>query len=435
MTTRRPEHPAPRLPPPTSPEGAPGAAAHPAPVRPVEGRRPGSPAPLPRGTRVLSFVAVLLLLAFAAGVVAALRLRERQQPIVTLLETIAAADPAQRQAARTTLLKDPARNAPVLVAIIRRGKNRWHGEILPWLDEIPPLANRRSRQLVLERHAIDILQRMGPAAAPHVLELLVETRYGGRDTAIALLRAYGTPVCPFLVQALDHHRPLIRAGAVATLGRFPSSELESLDPLRRAAADTHPAVRASAVWALGQMHDRAADIIPDLIRALADPAPEVPVQAATALRFFGPQSVDAIPALRRCLGASADVVRANAALTLGAIGGEAARTAAPELLLALRQRDGPSARLAAVTLVQLDQHRSEALDRLRGFLRHRDGTVRSRTLDAVRGLGPRGEPLVPAIQALLDDGDDRDNRPALAALRSIQPSAIPERFRQGRRSP
>lgn len=388
-----------------------------------------------RASRLLPLLAIPLAAAVVSALVAAFQAGLRQKPVLDLLETMGSSNVAQRQSARAQLLASPETNAPILVGVIRSGKTRWHGEILPWLDDIPQLASRRSRQLLLERNAIDILQRMGSAAAPHVLSLLSETRYGGRDTGIALLRAYGPSVCPFLVQALHDPRPLIRAGAASTLGRFPSDQLGSLDSLRHAARDPHPAVRAAAIWSLGQMQDRAAQIMPDLIQALDDSAPEVQVQATSSLRFFGPQAASAVEALRRGLKAAADPVRAEAALTLAAIGGESARVAGPDLLVAMRQRDGPSARQAATALVQLDLHPQEALERLTGFLRHRDSTVRSRTLDAIRGLGSRGESLVPSILALLENDDERDNRPALVALRSIQPSAVPERFRQGRRSP
>jgi HEAT repeat protein len=343
-------------------------------------------------------------------------------------------DPAQRQAARAQLIASPEAHGPVLVGVIRRGKTRWNSDILPWLDDIPQLASRRTRQLVLERNAIDVLQRMGAPAAPHVVTLLSETRYGGRDTAIALLRAYGPAACPLLIASLHDSNPLIRAGVAATLGRFPSEILGSLEPLRIATRDPHPAVRVAAIEALGQMQDRATEVIPDLVLALGDRTPEVQIQAASSLRAFGNQAAAAVETLRKCLGASADPVRAEAALTLAAIGGDAARTAGPELLMALRQRDGPSARQASVALVSLDLHPQEALQRLTGFLRHSDVTIRSRTLDAIRSLGPLGEPLVPDILALLENADDKDNRPALAALRAIQPSAIPERYRQGRRS-
>jgi|GEM_PF-3325801 len=379
-------------------------------------------------------LAVLLALTVIGILISAYQTASRQKPILDLLETMGSADPARRQAARAQLLAQPDAHGPVLVGVIRSGKTRWHGEILPWLDDIPQLASRRTRQLLLERNAIDILQRIGAPAAPHLVSLLSETRYGGRETTIALLRAYGPSVCPFLIRSLDDPRPLVRAGVVSTLGRFSSDQLGSLDPLRHAARDPHPGVRAAAVASLGQMYDRASQIIPDLVLALGDHAPEVQTQAAASLRSFGEQAADAVDALRQCLMASADPVRAEAALTLAVIGGEAARVAGPELLAALRQRDGPSARQASVALVQLDLHRDEALGRLAGFLRHRDSTIRSRTLEAIRGLGPRGETLVPEILALLENTDEKDNRPALVALRAIQPTAVPERYRQGRRS-
>lgn len=386
-------------------------------------------------SRLPLLLAVLASAAVAALLTLAFRASSRQKPVLDLLMTMNSPDPARRQAARAQLISKPDTHAPVLVSVIRRGKTRWHGEILPWLDDIPPIAARRTRQLTLERHAIDVLQRMGPPAAPHVLPLLAETRFGGRDTAIALLRAYGPPVCPFLIQGLNHPQPLIRAGIAATLGRFHSHQLGSLDPLRHATVDASPIVRAAAIEALSQMLDRAPEILPDLILALDDPDPTVQTQAAAALRTFGAQASPAVTALRHCLAASADPVRAEAALTLAAIGGDAARAAGPELLNALRQRDGPSSRQAAATLVHLDLHRDEALARLIRFFEHHDSRVRIRTLEAVRDLGPLGEPLVPSMLRLLENDDDRDNRPALQALRNIQPDAIPEAFRRGRRNP
>lgn len=416
------------MPPPTA------AAAVPPGAPPLPPAGPTSRSSAPLASKLPALLASLLALAVLLVSLAAYQAGARRKPVLDLLDTMGGTDPAQRQAARAQLLAHPETHAPVLVGVIRSGKTRWHSDILPWLDDIPQLASRRTRQLVLERNAIDALQRMGAPAAPHVVALLSETRYGGRDTGMALLRAYGPQACPLLIASLKDPQPLIRAGVAATLGRFPSDILGSLEPLRMAARDPHPAVRVAALEALGKMQDRATQVIPDLIQALGDRTPEVQVQAASSLRVFGNQAAAAVEALRECLGAPADPVRAEAALTLAEIGGDAARAAGPELLVALRQRDGPSARQASVALVHLDLHREEALQRLTGFLRHGDVTIRSRTLEAIRSLGAQGEPLVPDIVALLDNGDDKDNRPALAALRAIQPSAIPERYRQGRRS-
>lgn len=399
------------------------------PALPTRPRRHG----IRRTTLAKFFLSLVAAVAVTVLTLAVLRARNREQPVLALLESMAGTDPAQRLEARQRLVANPATAAPILVAVVRRGKTRWQTQILPWLEDIPQVSRRRTRQIRLERNAIEVLQRMGPVASPSVLTLLSDTRYGGRDTGIAILRAYGTNVFPFLVAAVEHAQPSLRAGAVITLGKFPSDQLGSLTPFRNASQDSEPAVRSAAVWALGQMQDRPGEVIPDLVSALADPSPQVQSQAASALRSFAAAAAPAVPALRLCLAASSDPVRTEAALTLGAIGGTEARTAATELLNAMRQRESASARHAACTLLALDLHPKEAVDRLQKFLNHRDSNVRSRTLDAMRGLGPRGTPLVPTILSLLENDDERDNRAALTALRNIQPDAIPERFRQGRR--
>jgi len=361
------------------------------------------------------------------------RVRTREQPVLDLLESMANSDPTRRAEARRLLLAAPESHAPTLVSVVRRGKTRWQTQILPWLEDIPQVSSRRTRQIRLERHAIEVLQRMGPAAASAVLGLLADTRYGGRDTAIAILRAYGTNVLPVLVAAIDDPHPTLRAGAIQTLGKFPSDQLGTLHPFQKAARDSEPSVRTAAVWALGQMLDRPAEVVPELVSALTDPSPLVQTQAASALRSFGAFASPALPALRQCLRAPADPVRAEAALTLASIGGVTAQSAEPELLEVMRRGEGPSSRQAACTLVALDLQTSEAIARLEQFLGHRDSSIRSKTLDALRSLGPKAMPLVPTILALLENSDERDNRAALAALRAIQPEAIPDRFRQGRR--
>lgn len=382
-------------------------------------------------TATLTLALLTLTLVFLRAATLA---HQRRQPVVERLDIMTRGDPARRLTARNELVANPDTHAPILVSIIRQGKNRWHAQILPWLDDIPHLARRRTRQVLLERQSIEVLQRMGPSAAPHVLHLLPDTQYGGRELAVALLRSYGTPALPLLLQTLDHPNAPLRAGAATTLGRFPAGDLGSLDPLRRATTDPHPAVRAAAVQALGQMLDRTAEIVPDLVRTLDDPSPEVQIHAATALRSLGNAAIPAIPALRRCLAAQHDPVRAEAALTLADLDPAAARAAAPDLLAAMDRRRSNSARLAAIALVRLNQHPDLAFARLAEFLADADPAVRTRTLEAVRPLGPAADPLVPAILALLQNRDTRDDRPAVLALRAIRPEAIPEPFRQRRRT-
>src|SRR4029434_8980127 len=67
----------------------------------------------------------------------------------------------QSRRARRDLLARAPETVPILVRVVRQSKTRWHTDILPWLDSIPSLGDRRTRQLRLERNALEVLQRTG----------------------------------------------------------------------------------------------------------------------------------------------------------------------------------------------------------------------------------------------------------------------------------
>jgi HEAT repeat protein len=387
----------------------------------------------PRVARLGLPAGVLFLLGLGVwGASLAWQASVRQQPILDLLDRLGTRQGPERLEARERLVGDPTKVAPVLVGLVRRGKTRWHTEILPWLESIPRISRHRTIQARRERLAIDVLQRMGTAAAPAVLPLLADSRYGGRENGIALLRSYGPAAVPVLIDALGHRQAAIRAGAALTLGRFPEELAVHLEPLSRARQDPVPEVRRAAVWALGQMGTHPRSVLPELVAALADPAPAVRLQTLQMLRLFEARAEPALPELRRLLADDTSEFRAEAALTLAALG-PAGRAAEPELLALVRRRDPRSSGHAAATLVQLELHAGESLDLLRTFLAHRDPGQRARTADLAGTLGPRGAPLVPALARLLENDETRDDRATLGALRQIAPEAIPERFRRGRR--
>lgn len=374
-----------------------------------------------------------IMAAFALGALGlvtflAARQNARFRPVIALLEGMSSGSRAEREESRRSLLRDPVQNGPLLVRILRRGKSRWHKDILPWLDAIPTLARQRSRQLLLERNAIDALQRMGPAAAPALLPLLADARSGGRDAAIPLLRTYGTAALPTITGALEDPRATSRAGAALALARFPSSEPAVLKGLIRARQDPVPDVRIAGLWGLGQLLDRGATVVPELVEALRDPDAGVQLQAVQSLRFFRAEASPAVTSLRQMLREAPADQRAEAAMVLAAIG-TPAQAAAEELVLNLRAAEPRPARQAAAALIELGLHRDESLARLKGFLEDRDLYLRIRTLDVLGGLGPKAQALVPTLLALLENSELRDDRPTVNALRTIDASAIPERFR------
>ena len=405
---------------------------------PISTLRPSSPDNLPAPTpergpgarRWLTGLAVAITaLALGSFLVHVAR---RNQPILGLLTQVALGPPAERNAARAELLERAPEAAPVLVRVVRRAKTRWRTEILPWFESIPQISRHRTHQLRLERSAIDTLQRMGPRAAPAILPLLLDTRYGGRDTALALLRSSGAEVCPLLIETLRHGDPDLRSGAAMALGKFPAAMLGTLAPLQSARLDPEASVRTASLWALSQMQDRPQEVVPELVASLSDAAAPVRLQAITGLRTFGSHATPAIDPLRRILRSDSPLLRAEATATLATFG-PAARSAESELLQNLNDGSNLVARQSAATLALLDLHTDKALERLGELLQRTEGPFRLRTLDLVGTLGPRAESLVPTLLTFLENTDARDDRPTLGALRNIKADAIPERFRRGNR--
>lgn len=216
------------------------------------------------------------------------------------------------------------------------------------------------------------------------------------------------------------------------LGKFPAAMLGTLAPLRSARRDVEPSVRTASLWALSQMQDRPEEVVPELVDSLSDPTAPVRLQAITGLRTFGSHATSAIEPLRRILRSDSPQLRTEATATLATFG-PAGRSAEPELLENLGASSLLVSRQSAATLALLDLHTPRALDQLRVILQRTEGPFRARTLDLIGSLGSRAQPLVPTLLTFLENTDPRDDRATLGALRSIQPDAIPERFRRGNR--
>lgn len=361
----------------------------------------------------------------------ALLLRPAGHQVRSQLQLAAFGTAAERLEARTHLLASPRESAPVLVRILLRSKERWRTEILPWLEPIPQVANLRSRHLRLERAAIDLLQQMGPETAPELLPLLSADPLRGRDTGLALIRSLGPAACPFLIGSLSSSEPKRRAEAALALGKFPADTPGTLDSLRSAARDPAPEVRAAVLWALGQFQDRGEELLPEILRGIGDPTPAVRLQAIRTLRHLGPVQAApaAVSALRPVLTQGNTAARVEAATALANLGPSAAE-AAPELVSMLRDSSLPVTRQAALTLVALQAHETEALEALARLLARSDAASVTRTLEMVGELGAKAADLVPGILALLENRSTRDDRAAVMALRRIAPEAVPPAFRR-----
>lgn len=371
-----------------------------------------------------------VLLAGLLGGLAARRVRQ-DAPVVALLDRMGEGTGEERRRARQALVEHGVEAVPVLVRVVRGAKTRWQSEVMPWFEVIPPVSRMRGRHLARERNAIEALQRIGPAAAPALLDLLDEGRNGGRETAIAVLRAYGPSTVPLLHTNLRSARVERRIGAALALGRFRAKEQGGLGVLLEAGSDSDARVRSAVIWALGEMQDSGQDVIPELIRALNDGSEGVCLQAVQALRGFEAEAAPAVPGLREQLRRRSARVQAETALTLSTLG-SAARVAGDDLRLLLGAGDADVRRHGAAALVELEVHAEDGLGVLRSLLGQPAVAGRARAAESVAGLGSKAAVLVPELLQLLENAETGDDRPAVVALRQIAPEKVPERFRRGR---
>jgi len=212
-----------------------------------------------------------------------------------------------------------------------------------------------------------------PRAAPRLLEVL-------RAALPALRKGVSDPV------------PAARIQAVEVLETMGPAAAPAVPELIKALGDTDRFVRWAAARTLGKVGtEEAGQAVLPLAGLLHDPDLDVDLAAATALERFGPKARDAVPSLVRALKAS-DVKKREAAIrTLTSIGTDA-RSAIPALVAALADPDVPVRRHAAELLGKFGAAATSALPALQRALADPDSGVRQDVSAALLKIAPPAEP-------------------------------------------
>jgi HEAT repeat protein len=160
------------------------------------------------------------------------------------------------------------------------------------------------------RAAIDVLESIGPAAAP---------------------------AAKALVASLGDRDPFVRWAAARTLGKLSPIETEkSVPALARLLDDADSDLKLAALTALERFGPEARRVVPELINVVISADPDLRISAMHVLASIGgPEGHQAIPTLRAALTGGDERVQAAAAEVLGRFG-PAARQAEPELRAAIR---------------------------------------------------------------------------------------------------
>lgn len=241
---------------------------------------------------------------------------ESREVLVALLEGRGAADHAYANAGSWSLVRRSRgayqfgalghrESVPALLRLlgdkhflVRRTAVRALGQIGD-ADAVPPLLDAVTDDPALVRDVIAALQRIGPAAVPHLrrdLELFVEAeRVGRRGALVATVLGLHGDIGSVrsLVRAVDTgHEPSLQAAAAEALGAIgvPSA----VPALAGALENGHAEVRIKAAVALGRISDASA--VPALVSTLGSGVHTVDRAVAGALLHLGRPGHEALEA-------------------------------------------------------------------------------------------------------------------------------------------
>jgi HEAT repeat protein len=174
------------------------------------------------------------------------------------------------------------------------------------------------------RAAIDVLETLGPAAAP---------------------------AAPALANALGDPDPFVRWSAARTLGKISPVEAQT--------------------------------VVPELAKLLGDLDLDLRLAAATALERYGPAAKAAVVELIRATRSSDPVVRVATIRALGAIGEPDAHVAIPSLVEAVSDENAHVREIAAEVLGKFGPAAHAAVDDLRKALKDSSPEVQKAAGDAL----------------------------------------------------
>ena len=184
----------------------------------------------------------------------------------------------------------------------------------------------------------------------------------------------------------------------------------------RRATNSHLSMRAHAIYMLSTFHDHPDLVMPYLTNALYDSSQEIRRQTLMLLKDFGEKAKSAVPRLLEMVNDPDDLICLDSIRLLGSIHAEP-NLVVPALIKLLC--DGNKA--AAFQLYTKSKFVEEASED------QCNNIVRWSAAVALSKFGEKAKPAVPVLLKIHKEGDLRFSSSILAALRLIDPEAVPKK--------
>jgi len=233
-------------------------------------------------------------------------------------------------AARRALLELGPAGVPALADALNARQSWLEKKLESFRPRLPRWIARRLvspvEASVRQKRALEVLDELGPSAAPAIPALLdLDCRVSD----------------DFYFYSVSAQRVLLRIG-----------EAGVPQLIRALGRGKEPAARAKAAMYLGLLGARAASASGALAKALRDASPVVRKEAVSALDQIGPPAADALPALRAAIELDNDDFRLHVVQALWDIGRDVELTV-PVLVKVLRDPQNPNRARAATILARM----------------------------------------------------------------------------------
>lgn len=282
-------------------------------------------------------------------------------------------------------------------------------EGLPALGSVLQGGDQLGKKVAAE--AISTLGPKAAAAAPLLVDLLVDPNIGVNKAAQAALVAIGGESVGGLRLALSATDPRVRTLVCESLGELGQAAIEAQSDLITMTNDPNIEVVRAATLALGKLGPTS---LPALKKAVRSPRVEVRVGAAEAMGFLAPKETAALDALVLCLDERDPTVVDAICASLKAFGEPAV-----ERIVAQLVADDANVRdHACLALGRMGQTALPAIVKLSNS---REPRMRMYAAICIGHLGSAGADGQSLLQKLKNDSDESVRYYAAEASKKIKP--------------
>jgi HEAT repeat protein len=271
----------------------------------------------------------------------------------------------------------------------------------------------------VSRHAAFLIAKIGPTAAPFLLNSMNDKR-SRIDQIAEALAMIGKPISASLCLAIKSPEPRVRRGAALALGRIRPVANDTVRILTAGLSDTDNDVRAAFLTGIGYLGPRAGESVPAVRALLRDKSPAIRLQAVRVLAQSAPRDDRLVSDLTSLLKSESDALVERLAIDTVRSLGPQGLPALEVIIGKLGKEHSEDVRVASVRMIESHgQSASAALPALASLLDDPNPKLRTTAAQALASMGKAAQPALGKLTSLLTAQQTEVREAAVTALGNL----------------